>query len=129
MDTGSVDPTPQEARAHQEEALLTWSQKDTAIGGAPRVPDPSCAQGVFQKCPRGGVPARLTRITHASGFAVPGVCFKAMGSGLGLADRPGEDKPDSWASGHRPKVCVPPDWALPTPARAGDGDHPGRPPT
>lgn len=101
-------PRHRRPRAHQEEALLAGVRRTRQLEVLPGVPDPSAVPRTSSRnAPRGGVPARLTRITHASGSQFPGSCFKAMGSGLGLADRPGEDKPDSWASGHRPQGLCP----------------------
>lgn len=101
-------PRHRRPRAHQEEALLAGIRRTQQLEVLPGVPDPSAVPRTSSRnAPCGGVPAWLTRITHASGSQFPGSCFKAMGSGLGLADRPGEDKPDSWASGRRPRGLCP----------------------
>lgn len=126
----SGPPRHRRSRAHQEEALLARIRRTRQLEVLPGVPDPSAVPRTSSRnAPRGGIPARLTQITHGTGSQFLGSCFKATGSGLGLARQ-------AWRRQARflgLRLPTPRSLSLPTghcqlPARSGGGDHPGHPP-
>lgn len=126
----SGPPRCRRPRAPQEEFLLAGIRRTRQLEVLPGVPDPSGVPRTSSRnAPRGGIPARLTQITHATGSQFLGSCFKATGSGLELARQ-------AWRRQARflgLRLPTPRSLSLPTghcqpPAGSGGGDHPGHPP-